>query len=344
MAAAAAAPTNSSSHSPLVVLDAPALLSLLPPSALIPHLRSTLPALSSSVRAPLRHSHPLSQGEAAPPSLLLLMPCWSLDPSLLPYLGVKIVTVTPSVRASYSLFSSPGGLPLASLDGTLLTLLRTSAASALASLLLSRPSSSTLVLLGAGALAPHLVSAHRVARPGLTRFLLWNRTPEKASHLASQLQLQHPGVLFQVADDVDEAVAAGDIVCCATGSRTPLVKGERLKRGAHLNMVGSFTPEMRECDDEAVRRGRVFVDSEDAFREAGELVGALERGVISREDVAGTLADLAAGRVVGRRGEEEEEVTVFKSVGTAVFDLLTAQLAYESFLKGSENTSEVPTY
>lgn len=99
-------------------------------------------------------------------------------------------------------------------------------------------------------------------------------------------------------------------------------------------MMGSFTKEMRECDDEAVRRGRVFVDSEAAAETAGELVGAMERAVIKKEDVVGTLAELAGGKVVGRRSEDE--VTVFKSVGTAVFDLLAAQLAYETYLKGSQ--------
>jgi ornithine cyclodeaminase/alanine dehydrogenase-like protein (mu-crystallin family) len=129
---------------------------------------------------------------------------------------------------------------------------------------------------------------------------------------------------------MDEAVSAADVVSCATGSQEPIVRGELLKHGAHLDLVGSFTPAMRECDDEALRRGRVFIDFEAAMQEAGELVGALQRGVLRREDVAGTLAELAAGSVAGRRCDDE--ITVFKSVGTAVVDLLAAQLAYETYI------------
>lgn len=126
-------------------------------------------------------------------------------------------------------------------------------------------------------------------------------------------------------------IPLADVIVCATSAEAPLIRGELLKDGAHLNLMGSFRKEMRECDDEAVRRGRVFVDAEAAMETAGELVGAMERGVIKKEDVVGTLAELARGEVVGRR--REDEVTVFKSVGTAVFDLLAAQLAYETYLK-----------
>lgn len=322
----------------MMTIDGPTLTSLLPPSLLIPHLHSTLPSLSPSIHSPPRLSYPLSPSPS-PSSSLLLMPSWSLSPSL-PYIGIKILTSfpshSPSIHASYSLFSSSSGAPLASLDGTLLTLLRTSSLSALASLLLSPPTPSLLLLAGAGALAPHLLAAHRAARPSLSRFLIWNRSPARARALAARLQQQEEegdrSVTFEHVEDLDAAVAVADVIVCATGAESPIVRGELLKGGAHLNLVGSFTRGMRECDDEAVRRGRVFVDSEAAVEEAGELAGAIERGVITREDIAGTLADLAGGRVRRRDGE----ITVFKSVGAAVFDLLAAQLAYENYLKGSQ--------
>jgi ornithine cyclodeaminase/alanine dehydrogenase-like protein (mu-crystallin family) len=160
--------------------------------------------------------------------------------------------------------------------------------------------------------------------------LVWNRTKAKSGALVAKLRNAHPGIAVEEVDGMDEAVCAADIVSCATGSREPIVRGELLRPGAHLDLVGSFTPAMRECDDEALRRGRVFIDFEAAMEEAGELVGAMQRGVLRREDVAGTLAELAAGTVVGRRSDDE--VTVFKSVGTAVVDLLAAQLAYENYI------------
>ncbi|EEE51308.1 hypothetical protein OsJ_32264 [Oryza sativa Japonica Group] len=266
-----------------VYIDAAALHSVLPFPSLISHLGAGLPAFAAGIHCPHRVSFPLP---TAPSASLLLMPSWSAHPSL-PYLALKAVTSfpansprLPSVHAAVSLFDSASGVPLASLDGSALTLLRTAAA--------------------------------------------------KSAALAARLRDAHPGVAVEEADSMDEAVSAADVVSCATGSQEPIVRGELLKPGAHLDLVGSFTPAMRECDDEALRRGRVFIDFEAAMQEAGELVGALQRGVLRREDVAGTLAELAAGSVAGRRCDDE--ITVFKSVGTAVVDLLAAQLAYETYI------------
>ncbi|KAF2312257.1 hypothetical protein GH714_028808 [Hevea brasiliensis] len=153
----------------------------------------------------------------------------------------------PGIHASYVLFSSTTGQTLASMDGTVLTLYRTACVSGLASKILARDDSKVLVMVGAGALAPHLIKAHLAAKPSLAKVIIWNRTMKKAADLVEKLR--------------------------------PLVKGEKLKPGAHLDLVGSFKETMRECDDEAIRRGRVFVDNEAALVEAGEIVGALERGV-----------------------------------------------------------------
>uniref|UniRef100_A0A0E0MA37 Ornithine cyclodeaminase n=1 Tax=Oryza punctata TaxID=4537 RepID=A0A0E0MA37_ORYPU len=311
-----------------VYIDAAALHSVLPFPALISHLRTGLPAFAAGIHCPHRVSFPLP---TAPSASLLLMPSWSAHPSL-PYLALKAVTSFPansprfpSVHAAVSLFDSASGVPLASLDGSALTLVRTAAVSALA----ARPPS-TLALAGAGALAPYLAEAHLSALPSISRILIWNRTKAKSAALAARLRDAHPGVAVEEVDSMDEAVSVADVVSCATGSQEPIVRGELLKPGAHLDLVGSFTPAMRECDDEALRRGRVFIDFEAAMQEAGELVGALQRGVLRREDVAGTLAELAAGSVAGRRSDDE--ITVFKSVGTAVVDLLAAQLAYETYI------------
>ncbi|XP_066345221.1 LOW QUALITY PROTEIN: protein SAR DEFICIENT 4-like [Miscanthus floridulus] len=331
---------------PFVYIDAAALHSLLPFTSLIPHLRAGLahPDLSACIQCPQRVSFPLPT--AAPSAALLLMPSWCAHPSL-PYLALKAVTSfpsnaprLPSVHAAVSLFSAATGAPLASIDGTALTLRRTAAVSALAASLLlasrSRPPS-VLALAGAGALAPYLAEAHLAAVPSISRVLVWNRTRAKSAALVARLRESHPGLAVEEVDGdgMDEAVAAADVVSCATGSREPIVRGALLRPGAHLDLVGSFTPAMRECDDDALRLGRVFIDFEAAMEEAGELVGAVQRGVLRREDVAGTLSELAAGTVVGRRSDDE--ITVFKSVGTAVVDLLAAQLAYETHVAATKD-------
>ncbi|XP_057951239.1 protein SAR DEFICIENT 4 [Malania oleifera] len=318
-----------------VFIDAFTLRSILTHKSLIHHLQSSLPAISSTVHAPLRQSHSLS-----PSSSLLLMPSWSSSPSL-PYIGVKLVTYfpqnsllhLPGVHASYALFHSLTGAPLATIEGSDLTLFRTSSISALASLYLSKPDAQVLLMVGCGSLAPHLVKAHLAARPSLKKVLIWNRTPEKATRLARNLGEEggFEGVEFQSCGRLEEIVGLGDIVSCATNSESPLVMGAALKAGAHLDLVGSFRDCMRECDDEAIRRGKVFVDNEAALEEAGELVGAFDRGVISRGEIAGKLVELIGGEKVGRK--DSEEITVFKSVGSAAVDLLSAQLVYETFMK-----------
>lgn len=331
-----------SSH-PCIHLDSPTLHTLLSPHLLIPHFLTSLPAFSVSIHSPPRLSYTLPSPSSSPSNALLLMPCWSTDPCL-PYLSVKTVTVFPSnsslihplpgIHATVSLFHSLTGSPLASLDGTSLTFLRTSAISALASSLLSLPSPQILLIIGSGGLSPYLISAHRTARPSINRIFIWNRTASKALDLIHELRKKEPEsstVTFDYAEKLDEVIELADIVSCATSSSSPIVKGRLLKPGAHLDLVGAFTPTMKECDDEALLRGRVFVDFEVAMDEAGELVGALERGVLRREDVAGTLTELAGGKKEGRKGDNE--VTVFKSVGTGVVDLLAAQLAYESCIK-----------
>lgn len=238
----------------------------------------------------------------------------------------------PGVHASYVLFSSITGQTLASMDGTVLTLYRTACVSGLASKILAREDSETLVMIGAGALAPHLIKAHLSARPGLRRVIIWNRTVDKASKLAEEMRVNggFDGVSFESNECLEEIVELGDIVSCATNSEMPLVKGERLKAGAHLDLVGSFKHSMRECDDEAIRRARVFVDNEAALLEAGELVGAFERGVIAKGDIGGNLVELIRKEKVGRK--YSEEITLFKSVGSAVVDILASQLVYEHYI------------
>ncbi|XP_015878423.1 protein SAR DEFICIENT 4 [Ziziphus jujuba] len=318
-----------------IFVGAESLQSILSHRTLIDHFQSSLSTVSPSLTTPIRQSHAVSST-----SSLLLMPSWSSSPSF-PYIGVKLVTYfpqnstlsLPGIHASYILFSSTTGQTLASMDGTELTLYRTSCVSGLASRILSRNDSKVLVMIGAGALAPHLIRAHLAARPSLKKVIIWNRTVEKARNLAEKLQesLGIDGVGFQSNGCLEEVIELGDIVSCATNSEEVLVKGEKLKAGAHLDLVGSFKHSMKECDDEAIRRGRVFVDNEAALVEAGELVGAFERGVIDQKDIGGNLVELISGEKSGRINSEE--ITVFKSVGSAVVDILAAQLVYDTFMQ-----------
>ncbi|MDR3495961.1 MAG: ornithine cyclodeaminase family protein [Ancalomicrobiaceae bacterium] len=289
-------------------------------------------AFREGVVTPLRHHHTLSRpGE--PDAVLLMMPAWSIGEAADAYIGVKLVTVVPgnaargvaSVQGSYVLMSGLTGEPLAILDGTTLTLLRTAAASALAARSLARADAARLVMIGAGAMAPHLIAAHASVRP-IREVVIWNRDRAKAEALAARLAGR--GYSVTAADDLDAAVASADIVSAATMSRQPLVRGRFLKPGTHVDLVGAYTPEMRESDDAAVARARVFVDTrEGATHEAGDIVQPLNNGTLTLDRIEADLFDFAHGRHPGRGSDDE--ITLFKSVGTALEDLAAARLAWE---------------
>ena len=285
-------------------------------------------ALEAAFRAggevPVRHHHNLEPEGPVPPTLLL-MPAWQAGGPI----GVKAVTVfagnaergLPAVHALFLLFDGTTGAPLAVIDGPALTERRTAAASALAARYLARADAAHLVMVGAGKLAPHLVRAHAAVRP-ISRISVWNRTPERAAALAADLRGE--GFDAVAADDLEAVVPAADIVSCATLATEPLIQGAWLSPGTHLDLVGAFKPTMRECDDEAVRRARLYVDvMESALTEGGDLVGPLARGVISRSQIVGDFAGLTRGEVPGRTSDAE--ITLFKSVGNALEDLTAAQ-------------------
>ncbi|KAK4766570.1 hypothetical protein SAY87_008212 [Trapa incisa] len=332
--------TTAAPKSPMFI-PAESIHSLLSHKALIEHFSSSLPAVTPSINTPARQSYPVA---GSPGASLLLMPSWSPHPSL-PYIGVKLVTYfphnsdrnLPGIHASYVLFCSVTGQTLATMDGTILTLYRTACISGLASKILARNDCQVMVMVGAGALAPHLIQAHLAARPGVKRVIIWNRTVDKAMKLAERMRgdERFEGVTFESGQSLEEIVPLADIVSCATNSQEPLVMGRWLKMGAHLDLVGSFKPSMKECDDDAIQRaasaGRLFVDNKMAMEEAGELVGAMQRGVINQDEgIGGDLVDLAKGSTLGRAGDEE--ITVFKSVGSGAADILAAQLLYEKCL------------
>jgi alanine dehydrogenase len=270
---------------------------------------------------PVRHHH------RVPGGTLLLMPAWQQEGPI----GVKIVTVfpdnarrsLPSVAASFLLLDGATGVPAALLDGPSLTLRRTAAASALAALYLARADSARHLMVGTGALAPHLIAAHRAMRP-IRETRIWGRDPDKAAALAQRLKGE--GIAAAPVADLARAVAEADIVTCATLSHEPLIHGGWLRPGSHLDLVGGYTPAMREADDAAVARARVFVDTLDgATREAGDIVQPLRSGVLNPDMIAGDLFALTRGAARGRTSAAE--ITLFKSVGTALEDLAAAKLA-----------------
>jgi ornithine cyclodeaminase/alanine dehydrogenase-like protein (mu-crystallin family) len=289
-------------------------------------------AFRADIEVPPRHHHAIARPGAD--GTLLLMPAWTQASGPGQFLGCKIVTVfpdnakvgRPSVYGSYMLASAETGEPLAIMDGRALTAWRTGAASALAARYLAREDAAHLVMIGAGALAPHLVRAHAAVRP-IRRVTLWNRTRSKAVALAFGLAVG--GIEASVADDLEAAVREADIVSCATLSHEPLIRGAWLKKGTHVDLVGGFTPKMREADDQAIKRARVYVDTRaGAAREAGDIVVPLKRGVIRPADIRGDLFDLCARRIKGRTSVDH--ITVFKSVGTAIEDLAAAMLVWTS--------------
>ena len=265
--------------------------------------------------------HGVHQGEA-----FLVLPAWFPGRAM----GVKMATVIPrnadagrpTIHASYQLFDGDTGEPRANIDGTALTLRKTAADSALGSRLLSRSDSGTLLMVGAGALAPHLIAAHQAARPSLHRVLVWNRTPHHRDSLVEALRAEE--IDAEAVDSIADAIPEADIICCATGTMEPLIKGQLLQPGQHLDLVGSFNPSMRESDNDCVRRARLFVDFRASTVDAaGDLFHPITDGVIEESDVVADLFELCGGRQSGRGNEAE--ITLFKNGGGAHLDLFAAE-------------------
>ena len=286
---------------------------------------------------PVRHHHAVERPEGAT-STLLLMPAWNdfvaAGTSEGGFIGVKIVTVSPdnnainkpAVVGLFLLLNGKTGEPVALIDGPRLTTWRTACASALASSWLSREDSSRLLVIGAGAMAPFLMRAHYAVRP-IRQVRIWNRTPANAEKLAATLRGE--GFDVSATDDLEAALGWADIISSATISSEPLVRGSLLKPGTHVDLVGAFTPKLRESDDEAIRRARVYVDTrEGAAKEAGDIVQAFASGALTREGIVADLYELARGQKLGR--QSADEITLFKSVGAALEDLAAGIAVYKA--------------
>ena len=295
---------------------------------------------------PTRHHHPIREplGPHSADAMLLLMPAWTTGrPGRASgRVGVKVVTVfpdngkrsLPSIYGQYLLLDGSTGATLALLDGTMLTKRRTACASGLASRYLSRTDASRLLMIGTGALAPELIRVHAKVRP-IRDVAIWGRTAAHAAALAAGLSGSLPQALgrpvtVRAVSDRRSAIEEADIISCATLSKEPLVEGQWLREGQHLDLVGSFTPQMRESDDRAVARARVYVDTRaGALTEGGDIVQAIASGAVREDDVIADLFELARGQRPGRLAGDGTSITLFKSVGAALEDLAAAELAVE---------------
>jgi len=306
----------------MLVLDADQIRALVNMPELIERLRA---AFKEGYAAPPRQVVPIPGG--AGDRLMLSMPAFAADGSGV----VKLVSVfpdnvrrgAPTIQGALVVLSDTGA-PVAVMDAAAVTQLRTAAASALASSYLSRADSNRLLVVGTGALAPHMAVAHACVRP-LQSIGVWGRNFERAAATAERIRrLVPPNIEAAPAEQLEPQVRAADIISCATSSTEPLLQGCWLKPGAFVDLVGSFSPHMRETDDEVVKRARIFVDTfEGALREAGDLLDPMSRGVIDQSHIEAELADLVASRNVGRLNDNE--ITLFKSVGVALEDLAAAQ-------------------
>lgn len=285
------------------------------------------------VTSPLRHHHALpgSKGEAT----LLLMPAWQEQH----YIGVKLINVYPNNSAQglsaisgvYVLSDGQTGLPLACIDGSELTRRRTAAASALAARYLARDDADTLLVVGTGQMAPMLIEAHAAIRP-IRRVLIWGRNPEKAAQLAKQYQDyqggQAPFSSVEAVTDLAAACADANIISSATLSTQPLIKGKWLAPGCHVDLVGAFRPDMRETDGACLAKAKVFVDTyAGAKDEAGDLHHAVNEEQFNMADICADLYQLTRSEHPGR--EQQDDITLFKSVGASLEDLAAAICVWE---------------
>lgn len=286
---------------------------------------------SQKTIVPMRHHHDFPNPEVKADSTLLLMPAWNPSKDA----GVKIVTVSPengkfdlpSIQGAYIYLDATKGTIKALLDAKSLTVKRTAAASALASSFLSKENSSSLLMIGTGALSINLIKAHASVRP-ITEVYIWGRNFEKAKAICENLQ--HENFSIIAIKTIEEKISEVDIISSATLSKTPLVLGKYLKEGQHIDLVGAYKKDMREADDNTIKKSSVFVDTfQGGLKESGDIVIPLNNGTLTEEDIKADLFQLCSNSKSGRISENE--ITVFKSVGHALEDLVAAKYYNNKF-------------
>ncbi|GIU18416.1 ornithine cyclodeaminase [Shewanella colwelliana] len=237
---------------------------------------------------------------------------------------------SPQLASLYSkilIFNRLTGEPQALVDGTSVTYWRTAAVSALGAKYLARENAQHLLVFGTGNLATYMALAHSTVRP-ITTITVWGRDPNKAQNTVNAIKKVRPELEINVCDNIEQCVRSADIISCATGSPTPLFPAEWVKSGTHVDLIGNHNHDRRECDTALITDNEVYVDSKlNVFAEAGELLIPVDEGVYSLDRVKGELSQLCSGTVHGR--QTDSQITVFKTVGTALADLVGAQLVFE---------------
>lgn len=299
---------------------------------LIPLLKESF---SKPFHMPQRQVHLLAPENKSQRDAFALLPSWNDE-----VIGNKMFTYFPDNNAKYDipglfskimLFRRKTGEPLALVDGTSVTYWRTAAISALASQLLSKENSQHFMLFGTGNLAAYLLHAHISVR-NLKNVIIWGRCADKVQKLINEFSVIYPQINFYTSVDVTQEVPHVDIICCATASKKPLFSGELVSSGTHIDCLGNHVASARECDSVCITKARVFVDSmTNTLNEAGELLIPIEEGVFNANDIVGELADMCKQPEILRQCEGE--ITLFKSVGTAISDLVAAHLVYKKALE-----------
>lgn len=309
---------------PIIVLDRHAVETLLPMAECIDAVAHGMARTArSGTRQPPRSRLDLpKQG-----NLLSMMPGWIDEPEAF---GIKVVSVfpgnfdvgLPSHRGLVLLFEAVHGALVGIFDGGAITAIRTAAASALATRLLSRPESSRLAVLGYGEQAEQHVAAMQVVRP-IRHVAVWGRSAEKVTAFCRRMSEKH-SIAVEPAASVQDAVATADIVCTTTASREPILRGSWLPEGCHLNVVGSSFPQNREIDADTVVRSRFYVDYKPStLALAGDYQDAVAQGLIDESHIIGSTGDVLEELVPGRA--TVQEITLYKSVGIVAQDLVAAQ-------------------
>lgn len=247
-----------------------------------------------------------------------------------PCFGIKLLSLFPgnpdagysSHEGAYVLFEATHGTAVAMMNAGLLTAIRTAAASAVATRALSRPDSSVLALVGAGEQAEHHLDAMVAVRP-IRRVRVAGRRPEKAETFVRHARERYPTLEIETAPDVRAAVDGADIVCTVTSSAEPVLLGDWIGAGVHLNVVGASVPSSREIDGDMVAKSSLFVDYRPStFAQAGEVIEAIEAGRITRDHVLAEIGEVLAGTHPGRTSDSE--ITLYRSLGIAAQDLASA--------------------
>lgn len=295
---------------------------------LISHLKKGFSEQKTLV--PMRHHHDFPNPSEGKDSTLLLMPAWNPSEDA----GVKIVTVSPengkhnlpSIQGTYIYLDAKTGVVKALLDAKELTVKRTAAASALASSFLSKKDANSMLMIGTGALSKNLIEAHCSVRPIKTVYV-WGRDFEKAQAVCKTIDL---AITCAPIKTIAEVISEVDIISCATLSETPLVFGRYLKPGQHIDLVGAYKPNMREADDATITKSEIFLDTyAGGMKETGDIVIPLQKNLIDKNDLKADLFELCSSQKPGRT--DDNAITLFKSVGHALEDLIAANYYFNAF-------------